>query len=145
MVPKRTRPVSVTQTGVHIKCLLCVSSCTQNRNVATIFSKISIYEVSRKSVQYGQMTSRKDERADGQVVSLKDGRTNVEMASRSDGRTDRQVVSLKDGRTNGEMASRSDGRTDGRTDGRKDGQSVGRGNRQTSSLVVAIRLANASE
>ena len=88
MVPKRTRPVSVTQTGVHIKCLLCVSSCTQNRNVATIFSKISIYEVSRKSVQYGQMTSRKDERADAQVVSLKDGRTNGEMASRSDGRTD---------------------------------------------------------
>jgi len=47
------------------------------------------------------------------------------------------------------MTSRSDGRADGqmasRSDGRKDGQSAGRGNGQTSSLVVAIRLANAPE
>ena len=87
VVPNRTRPVSVTQIGVHVKCLLCVSSCTQDRNVATLCRKNSIYEASRKSVQgelhlqQGQMTSW----SDGQMVSRSDG----QMVSRSDGGKDK--------------------------------------------------------
>ena len=105
MVPNRTCPVSVTQICVHIRCLLCVSSYTQNRNVATLFSKNSIYEASRKSVQgelhlqYGQMTGRSDGRTDERTHGQSDGQRKRQMVSRSDGRTDRWAVSRKEERT----------------------------------------------